>query len=119
MLGGWLRGSKGGPTDPQLRGDHFDMTPRRIAFERAHKTLGYAALAAAAAAIGLGLFVSDAPRWMPAVLGVFWAALAVAVVRPQREGRCVDTYQAIWGPDPRLPGNGRAPIGVGIRRPFR
>ena len=116
VLGGWARGSKGGPTDAQLRGDHFDMTPRRVAFERGHKTLGYAALAAAAAAIGLGLFVSDAPRWMPGVLLVFWAALAVAFVRLQRAGRCIDTYQAIWGLDMRMPGNGRTPIGVGIRR---
>jgi hypothetical protein len=44
FLGGWLRGSKGGPTDPRadgsLRGDHYDMTPRRLAFEYLHKTGG-------------------------------------------------------------------------------
>ena len=34
VLGGWSRGSKGGPTDVQLRGDHFDMTPRRAAPHR-------------------------------------------------------------------------------------
>jgi len=44
IVGGLLRGSKGGPGDPQLRGDHYDMTPRRLAFERAHKSLGCAAL---------------------------------------------------------------------------
>ena len=80
VLRGWSRGSKGGPTDVQLRGDHFDMTPRRIAFERGHKTLGYAVLAAAAAAIGLGLFVSDAPRWMPAVLPLIKLRLAAASI---------------------------------------
>jgi hypothetical protein len=37
----------------------------------------------------------------------------------QRAGRCIDTYQAIWGLDPDLPGNRRRPIGFGIvRRPI-
>ncbi len=34
----------------------------------------------------------------------------------QRAGRCIDTYQAIWGLDPSLPGNRRRPIGLGIVR---
>ena len=80
MLGGWSRGSKGGPTDVQLRGDHLDMPPRHIAFERGHKTLGYAVLAAAASAIGLGFAVSDAPRWMPAVLPLIKLRLAAASI---------------------------------------
>ncbi|MEL6477136.1 MAG: cytochrome b561 domain-containing protein, partial [Pseudomonadota bacterium] len=37
FLAGWFRGSKGGPTEPSLRGDHFDMTQRRLAFESFHK----------------------------------------------------------------------------------
>ena len=44
-LGGWLRGSKGGPTDPNgVRGDHYDMTLYRVAFEVLHKTVGYLSL---------------------------------------------------------------------------
>jgi hypothetical protein len=35
VAGALLRGDKGGPTEPALRGDHYDMTPRRVAFERA------------------------------------------------------------------------------------
>ena len=34
----------------------------------------------------------------------------------QRAGRCLDTYQAIWGPDPAHPGNKRKPIGWGVSR---
>ena len=45
-----LRGTKGGPTEPTLRGDHYDMTPRRIAFERVHKSLGWIAVPFAVAA---------------------------------------------------------------------
>jgi Eukaryotic cytochrome b561 len=37
VVGGFLRGTKGGPTDVQLHGDHFDMTPRRRLFEKIHK----------------------------------------------------------------------------------
>ena len=37
--------------------------------------------------------------------------------RLQRQGRCIDTYQAIWGPDPRHPGNRLKPVGWGVRRP--
>jgi hypothetical protein len=116
-LGGWARGSKGGPTDVALRGDHYDMTPYRIGFERLHKSLGWLAVGGAIAVIALGLIAADAPRWMPLVLAGWWLALAAAAWRWQRQGRCVDTYQAIWGPDPRHPGNRIEPIGWGVRRP--
>jgi hypothetical protein len=39
-----LRGDKGGPTESALSGDHYDMTPRRVAFERVHKSLGWIAV---------------------------------------------------------------------------
>jgi hypothetical protein len=117
LVSGLQRGSKGGPTDQQMQGDHYDMTPYRVWFERLHKGLGWLALLAAVAVMGLGLRVADAPRWMPLLLGAWWALLALAAWRWQRQGRCVDTYQAIWGPDPRHPGNHRAPIGWGVRRP--
>ena len=115
-LSGWARGSKGGPTDASLRGDHFDMTPWRKGFERFHKCLGYLAVAAACVVLALGLVVADAPRWMVLALGVWWLALGSVFALLQHQGRCIDTYQAIWGPNPRLPGNRMAPIGWGISR---
>jgi hypothetical protein len=115
-LGGVFRGSKGGPTDVQLRGDHYDMTPRRRAFERTHKALGWVSVLLAVVVIVLGLWLADAPRWMPLALGAWWCLLTAVAVRWQRQGRCVDTYQAIWGPDPRHPGNASVPIGWGVRR---
>jgi hypothetical protein len=114
---GLLRGSKGGPTDVSLRGDHYDMTPHRQRFERWHKSLGWLSTLAAIVVIALGLWVADAPRWMPLALVVWWCLLASLAWRWQRAGRCVDTYQAIWGPDPKHPGNHRQPIGWGVRRP--
>lgn len=120
---GMLRGSKGGPTGigarPELpstwRGDHYDMTARRIWFERIHKSLGWLSVAVAVVTILLGLWVADAPRWMPIVLVVWWIALLGAATVWQMRGRCVDTYQAIWGPDPQHPGNRIKPIGWGIK----
>jgi hypothetical protein len=124
VLLGWLqiaaglgRGSKGGPTDVQPHGDHYDMTPHRVRFERLHKGLGWATLLAAVFVTVLGLHVADAPRWMAAALSAWWLMLGAAAWRWQRQGRCLDTYQAIWGPDPRHPGNRVKPIGWGVRRP--
>ena len=118
IAGGIARGSKGGPTGAQMRGDHYDMTPWRNAFERVHKALGWLAVLAAVGVIGLGLVGADAPRWMALVLAVWWAVLVAAFMVLQRRGRCIDTYQAIWGPDPRHPGNRIEPIGWGVRRPL-
>lgn len=115
ILAGLARGSMGGPTDVKLRGDHYDMTVHRRWFERLHKTMGWAAVLVAAGVIALGLWIADAPRWMPLALCAWWLALAIAAVRWQMQGRCVDTYQAIWGPDPRHPGNQRRPVGGGLR----
>jgi hypothetical protein len=122
-LSGLLRGSKGGPTDmsPGVRrqagaGDHYIMTRRRRVFERLHKLLGWLLIACAVPIIVLGLVVADAPRWMFVVLAGWWAAYALVLAYWQRQGRCIDTYQAIWGPEPGLPGNRVPPIGPGIRR---
>ncbi len=121
FLGGWLRGSKGGPTDAapggSLAGDHYDMTRRRRVFEAVHKSAGYIAVLAAAVAIVNGLWLANAPRWMFAGLAAWWSLLIAAAIMLQRRGFAVDTYQAIWGPDLRHPGNRSAPIGSGIRRP--
>ena len=71
VVGGWLRGTKGGPQPnahadiaTAVAGDHYDMTPRRRVFERLHKTCGYAALALSVPTIILGLRLAGAPVWM-------------------------------------------------------
>jgi Eukaryotic cytochrome b561 len=118
ILSAWLRGSKGGPTEPQMRGDHYDMTPHRLRFEALHKGGGWLAVVVAIITVALGLMAADAPRWMPLVLASWWAGLLAASAYLQRSGRCIDTYQAIWGPDQRHPGNQRQHVGWGMRRPL-
>ena len=113
---GFARGSKGGPLEPVVRGDHYDMTPRRNTFEKTHKSLGYAALLLAMSTVFMGLVVADAPRWMLLAISLWWLALIAVFAGLQKQGRCIDTYQAIWGPDAAHPGNRIAPIGWGIRR---
>lgn len=121
VFSGILRGSKGGPTaladDGSWRGDHFDMTTRRVVFEVLHKTVGYGAILLSVLAIVSGLWLVNAPRWMWLSLAGWWCVLGWAFVALQSRGRCVDTYQAIWGADPNLPGNRLPPIGPGIKRP--
>jgi hypothetical protein len=121
FLGGWFRGSKGGPTDRHpdgsMRGDHYDMTPRRLVFEYLHKIGGYTALLVAMGAILTGLWRANAFIWMWIGISLWWAGLVVMVIVLQRSRRAVDTYQAIWGPDQRHPGNARRPIGFGVIRP--
>jgi hypothetical protein len=107
FIAGWLRGSKGGPTEPQLRGDHYDMTSRRIAFERVHKSVGYLALGLSAATILTGLWAANAPRWMWLAIIMWWVALLAVALGLQARGRYVSSYHAIWGPDPAHPGNRR------------
>ena len=125
LASAWMRGTHGGPVDPFTRkrrpphewpGDHFSMTRRRIAFEYVHKYAGYALLIVTLAAIPSGLVAADSPRWMPIAMAVWWLLMLGVFVWLQREGRCIDTYQAIWGLDPELPGNRRRPIGLGITR---
>ena len=108
-ISGLLRGSQGGPNDPRgrMRGDHYDMTPRRLLFERLHKTVGYGAMMLAMAAVLSGMWQANAPRWMWGVIPVWWALLIVLFVLFQRRGMVIDTYLAIWGPDPSHPGNNR------------
>ncbi|MEM8786705.1 MAG: cytochrome b561 domain-containing protein [Pseudomonadota bacterium] len=121
VLLGLLRGSKGGPTAPardgSLRGHHYDMTPWRRAFEALHKSLGYGLLGLAVVALLSGLWKANAPVWMWAAIGFWWAALALAFWALQKRGMAVDTYQAIWGDDPSHPGNRRPAPGWGVRRP--
>jgi hypothetical protein len=97
VLSGLLRGSKGGPTEPELRGDHYDMTPRRRAFEYLHKYLGWIMLPLAliAALTGMTLVAMSLVAQMAvAALFLLFAGLAVHF---QRQRRHVSTYVAIWG----------------------
>lgn len=116
LLSAGFRGSKGGPTDRLMRGAHYDMTRQRHAFEWFHKGVGWLSLLLSLAVFVSGLIVVDAPRWMPLVLGCWYLLLFAAFWRLQRQGRCHDTYQAIWGPDPAHPGNGPRRTGFGVRR---
>lgn len=116
VLAGMFRGSKGGPTDTQMHGDHYNMTRHRLWFERLHKGMGWLAILVAVPTIAIGLMVADAPRWMATVLALWWMALTAWFFRLQMLGRCVDTYQAIWGPDEVHPGNRIPPVGWGVRR---
>ena len=103
----WLRGSKGGPTevgadpeDPETwRGDHFDMTARRRRFEAWHKHVGYLALALAAPTVWLGLDMLGAPAWLQALPWLMAVVFLLLFLRFTREGRWIDTHEAIWGPD--------------------
>lgn len=121
VLLGIFRGSKGGPTasapDGSQRGHHYDMTPWRRMFERVHKSVGYGTLLLALATILMGLWTANAPGWMWLVLALWWPVLVAAFVVLQRRGLAIDTYQAIWGDDPRHPGNALPSPGWGMRRP--
>lgn len=126
VAGALFRGTHGGPVDPftgarkpegEWPGDHFSMTRRRVIFETIHKYAGYVLLPFAVVALATGLHAADAPRWMWIGAVLMLMASVATFIRLQRRGRCIDTYQAIWGIDPDLPGNRRArPIGFGIRR---
>ncbi|WP_299546347.1 cytochrome b561 domain-containing protein [uncultured Tateyamaria sp.] len=113
---GVFRGSKGGPTDTQMRGHHYDMTPWRRMFEALHKMIGYGVILLAVVTILLGLWKANGPVWMWLVLGVWWTLLVVLFVSMQRRGMAIDTYQAIWGTDPAHPGNQGPPPGWGVHR---
>ena len=121
FVSAWLRGTKGGPTglgaaEGNWRGDHYDMTPRRYAFEYVHKFGGLLAAFASQITLLAGLILADAPRWMFAAMALWWCCLLVAIVWLQTKGRAIDTYQAIWGSDPKHPGNALKPIGLGVRK---
>lgn len=63
-----------------------------------------------------GLRDADALVWMWIALALWWLGCAGVFVLLQRQGRCIDCYQTIWGLDENLPGNRSTPIGWGIRR---
>ena len=106
VLAGWLRGTKGGPTedgaDPSdlatWRGDHYDMTRRRRMFEIWHKPAGWLTLAAAAVTILLGLDLVGAPSWLLVLVGGVQGVVVASLLDGAARGRWVDTHVALWGP---------------------
>jgi hypothetical protein len=116
IFAGLARGTKGGPTALELRGDHYDMTNWRKTFEWVHKSVGYLAIVSSVVVILLGLFAADAPRWMLLTLLLWWFCLIVGFVIFQKQKLCFDTYQAIWGPDSLHPGNHMKSMGWGMVR---
>jgi hypothetical protein len=125
MFNALLRGTHGGPINPftrepvppsQWHGDHFSMTRRRVIFEIIHKALGYVLVLVAAIAIISGLRQADAARWMWIAIAAWTGVWIALFIKFQRDGRCLDTYQAIWGLDETLAGNRRNPVGWGINR---
>ncbi len=125
IFNGWQRGSTGGPGKPApgtlgplhgVAGDHYDMTARRRWFERTHKMLGYLLLGLLFVALISGLWQVNASRGLLLGLGAWWLALLLVAWRWERQGRCIDGYQAIWGPGMAHPGNRIPALGSGSRR---
>ena len=124
IVSGLLRGSKGGvtdrravPTDPTTwRGDHYDMTRRRLAFEAWHKKAGWAVILLAAVTILLGIDLVGAPDWLLVLAAMLQAGTLFGIVDGRLRRRWVDTYAALWGPDPVHPGNRRITARASRRR---
>lgn len=107
------------PTKPRIEwaGDHYNMSRTRVVFEYVHKGLGYMLLGVSAVGIISGLIKAEALNWMWIALLLWWGFLIGLFVLLQHQGRCIDTYQAIFGVEEHLPGNRRRPVfGWGVRR---
>lgn len=120
---GLLRGSKGGP-EYQIkrghrRGDHYDMTLWRRGFEHLHKSIGYVLMALIIYEVVSGMWIANAPNGMFVGIFLWWIGLIATFIILQKKGRAIDTYQAIWGPDPEHPGNQIPLRGWGTRRPSK
>lgn len=97
LLSAWVRGSKGGPTDTQMRGDHFDMTPRRYAFEIFHKSSGWMAVLGAIAAAVTGIELGGLSVYWHVGLAVLTLGYLLGARHFHAQHRHVSTYLAIWG----------------------
>lgn len=97
IISGYMRGTKGGPTSPELAGDHYNMTKRRRHFEAFHKFLGYLVLCFGAATVLLGLQQTNALNWMWLTIVIFWVALSIAAFISEQRGFKMSSYSAIWG----------------------
>jgi len=112
IVSAWLRGTHGGryylnanPDDPATwHGDHFDMTPRRRAFEAYHKTGGYFAGFFAVGAVASGLMQYS----MPLLAGIILVAVLVVLalcIGLEFKGLRYDGYRAAFGNNPDHPHN--------------
>lgn len=101
----WLRGTKGGPSDVNLKGDHFDMTLRRKVFEHWHKSLGWLCLLTSQWVLGLGLQLVGVAFWVCITVPTLNVAFFCLVFwRLSKQKRWITTYEAIWGvPAPHGP----------------
>jgi hypothetical protein len=97
VFGGLLRGTKGGPTDKTLRGDHYVMSLRRRIFEFVHKFLGWTSLVVAQCALVTGAAIAGASDIALAVIGGLTAIIVLSPIHCAYSGRWIDTYVAIWG----------------------
>ena len=110
-----LRGTKGGPTDGRAnpadastwRGDHYDMTPRRRAFETWHKPAGWTVTLLAGGTILLGVSLIGSPSWLIFIVACLQAGAFLSLIDGRARSRWVDTYASLWGTDLRHPGNQR------------
>lgn len=120
MTSGRFRGSKGGPTElaseGTLHGDHYDMTVRRKCFEYYHKYFGYVLLGGSIVGVITGMWIANGPIWMWIVMSCWWGVILVCFYSLQSRGMAIDTYQAIWGPNPDMPGSELKPIGWKVRK---
>jgi hypothetical protein len=97
VISAWARGSKGGPTDTQMHGDHFNMTPRRRAFEIIHKSAGWIAVLGAVAAAATGIELGGLSVYWHAGLMALTLGYLVTARYFHAQKRYVPTYMAIWG----------------------
>ena len=99
-----LRGTRGGkyregadPDDPDTwRGDQYDRTPKRRAFEAFHKTCGYFTMFLAFGAIGSGLMLQHMPVLTSLFLGTGFLWLCIWAINDFR-GRAYDGYRVAHG----------------------
>jgi hypothetical protein len=103
----WFRGTKGGPGEKNIRGDHYDLTPRRLLFESIHKKSSYLFFLLCIFCIGGGLLLIGAKGWMLVVLAFLFLCSVLWIMRLELKGRRIPSYPATWGLRPEHPGNRR------------
>ncbi len=97
VAAGLLLGSKGGRTDRTMRGDHLDMTLRRLWLETVRKPVGWIMQLLTHAFLISGALLVDAPTLVLVVLGALVAEAVVFPIGRAHAARWVDTCVAIWG----------------------
>lgn len=113
LVSALMRGTKGGPTDTRAnpedpstwRGDHYDMTPKRRAFEAWHKPAGWVVILLANVTVLLGVHLVGTPAWLLFIVACLQVGACLSLVDGRARSRWVDTYASLWGTDLRHPGN--------------